>query len=164
METQVMVLGNTLLVSMGEEIDHHCSGRIKGKIDAYLFEQPIQNVIFDFSNTKFMDSSGIGIVLGRYRLLKGIGGTVKVIHISEAHDRMFQMSGVYEMVEKAESTVDALQEEPGNAEAATKGEDYRRDSAASGAKRGEEPHTGCEKEEKTDETEAVSEAGSPVGE
>lgn len=140
METQVMILGNTLLVSMGEEIDHHCSGRIKGKIDAYLFEQPIQNVIFDFSNTKFMDSSGIGIVLGRYRLLKGIGGSVKVIHISEAHDRMFQMSGVYEMVEKAESTVEALKDEPEPSDETGK------------------------KEAEKDESETVSETGSPVGE
>lgn len=115
METQYIVLGNTLLVSMGEEIDHHCSGRIKGRIDSYLFEQPIQHVVFDFSNTKFMDSSGIGIVMGRYRLLKGVGGTVKIIHISETQDKMFEMSGIYDMIEKAESTVQALKGEPDKA-------------------------------------------------
>lgn len=108
METQYMVVGNTLLVSMGEEIDHHSSGRIKGKIDSYLFEQPIRHVIFDFCNTKFMDSSGIGIVMGRYRLLKGLNGSVKVMHLSDTFEKMFELSGMFDYVERAENMVQAL--------------------------------------------------------
>ena len=62
----------------------------------------IKNVIFDFSNTAFMDSSGIGIVVGRYKKVSLVGGKVFVIHANRRMEKMLYMSGLMDIVEMIE--------------------------------------------------------------
>ena len=58
------VIDNYLMVKMPEEIDHHQSSYISENADKLIMGEQINNVVFDFEDTKFMDSSGIGIILG----------------------------------------------------------------------------------------------------
>lgn len=100
METKLRVSGDTMVVELAKELDHHNAVEIKEKIDAYIFRGEIKNIIFDFKNTVFMDSSGIGVILGRHRLLKGVGGVIGVTNINKTIDRIMVISGIYKIVEK----------------------------------------------------------------
>ena len=61
------VIGETLVVRLPEELGHHTAGLIREDTEDLFLEKRIRNVIFDYRQTVFMDSSGIGLVMGRYR-------------------------------------------------------------------------------------------------
>ena len=58
---------NVLIVTLPEEIDHHKTSELAEQIDETLLNGTADKVIFDFAKTRFMDSSGIGLLVGRYR-------------------------------------------------------------------------------------------------
>lgn len=116
METQIFIVGDTLLVSFGEELDHHQAGKIKGKIDREIMVNRAKNVVMDFSATKFMDSSGIGIVIGRYKLLRGVGGTVTIVHAGEQVKKVFELAGIYDYVQTADNIAGVLEKLARNTE------------------------------------------------
>ena len=91
---------DTLLVVMDKDLDHHNATEVKERVDDYIYRGIVKNVIFDFKNTGFMDSSGIGVVMGRHRLVTPLGGTVKVRNLSSNVDRIFLISGLYKIIEK----------------------------------------------------------------
>jgi len=59
----------------------------------------VAHVVFDFEDTRFMDSSGIGIIMGRYRKIACFGGRVYAIHVDKQIQRMFTLSGLNKIVE-----------------------------------------------------------------
>jgi stage II sporulation protein AA (anti-sigma F factor antagonist) len=68
-----------------------------------------KNVVFDFSKVNFMDSSGIGVIMGRYRKVYYMGGKIYVIGINRIVDRIFAMSGLYRIVNKCESMAEIME-------------------------------------------------------
>ena len=68
------IIDNYLCIRMPEEVDHHRSDEICKNADHYILESQVGNVVFDFEDTHFMDSSGIGILIGRYKLISCFGG------------------------------------------------------------------------------------------
>ena len=62
--------GDRLIVRIDGELDHFCAQSVRRDLDALLLDRSIRTLILDFSSLTFMDSSGIGVVLGRYRLLR----------------------------------------------------------------------------------------------
>lgn len=94
-----MSVENKFIYALGGEIDHHSAVKIRHELDEMILEERPEELIFDFSNVKFMDSSGIGLVLGRYRLMATLGGKVKVNGSSREIARIFKMSGVDKIVE-----------------------------------------------------------------
>ena len=70
--------GQTLVIHLPKELDHHNCRNLKYETDLLLSENYISKVVFDFSRTEFMDSSGIGILLNRYKQMAGSGGTQKL--------------------------------------------------------------------------------------
>lgn len=97
------VIDNCLMIRLPQEIDHHEAGFICEMADSYLFREDVKNVVFDFENTKFMDSSGIGIITGRYRKISCFGGKVYAIHTDSQIKRIFKVSGLNKIVEVLES-------------------------------------------------------------
>ncbi len=97
------VIDNCLMIRLPEEIDHHGAGLICENADKYLVRKEVQNVVFDFEKTRFMDSSGIGIIMGRYRKISCFGGRVYAIHLDRQIARIFQLSGLNKIVEVLES-------------------------------------------------------------
>lgn len=83
-----------LIIRLPKEIDHHSVDEIKNKIDKKIEYDCVANIIFDFNNTEFMDSSGIGLLLGRYRMVQYIGGRISVVNVSDNIIKMMRMSGV----------------------------------------------------------------------
>lgn len=68
--------GTVLIIHLPKELDHHNCRNLKYETDLLLSENYINKVVFDFSKTEFMDSSGIGVILNRYKQMAGSGGSV----------------------------------------------------------------------------------------
>lgn len=98
--TSYSITDDTMVVKLARELDHHNSVPIREEIDKQIYSGRVRNIIFDFENTTFMDSSGIGVILGRHRILKNVGGVIAVTNISKSVDRLLTISGIYKIVEK----------------------------------------------------------------
>lgn len=96
------IIDNCLMVRLPEEIDHHMAGDICRQADRLLCREEVCNVVFDFENTRFMDSSGIGVIMGRYNKISCFGGKVYIIHADKRIRRILKMSGMERMVEVLE--------------------------------------------------------------
>ena len=83
-----------LLIKITEEIDHHTSEIIRRKADYEITRYMPRKVIFDFSNVQFMDSAGIGMILGRYKMMKMLGGSVEMKNVPTSLKKIFEMSGI----------------------------------------------------------------------
>jgi len=99
MEEKFEIIDHYLMIRLPEEIDHHVSGRISRRADHLLMDKEVNHVVFDFSDTSFMDSSGIGILAGRQRRISCFGGKVYVIHAKDRIRRILKMSGLEKIVE-----------------------------------------------------------------
>ena len=96
--------GQALIIHLPKELDHHNCLTLKYETDLLLAENYINRIVFDFSQTEFMDSSGIGVIMGRYKQMSYVGGTVYVYGIGKNVDRIFQMSGLYKLVKQWNQT------------------------------------------------------------
>lgn len=93
------VIDHCLMIRLPEEIDHHKSAYICERADKYILNDDVNNVVFDFEDTRFMDSSGIGIILGRYKKISCFGGKVYAIHADRQIRRVLTISGLSKLVE-----------------------------------------------------------------
>ena len=94
------IVRGTLTVHLSGELDHRMAARTREALDALIDESRIRRLVFDVSRLEFMDSSGIGLIIGRYKRLSRRGGSVAVADPDQRIDRLFQMSGVYQVVER----------------------------------------------------------------
>ena len=58
----------------------------------------IKNIIFDFKNIRFMDSSGIGVIIGRYKKISSEGGKVSVVNVNDRVKKIFNLSGMNKII------------------------------------------------------------------
>ena len=86
--------GPVLVAYLSGEIDHHAAGRLREQIDARILSASPERVVLDFGGVGFMDSSGIGLILGRYRLLQDTGGVLAVQGVSAQIAKMLRLSGI----------------------------------------------------------------------
>lgn len=93
------IIDNCLMVRMPAEVDHHLAAYISENADHYILEDGVEHVVFDFEDTKFMDSSGIGIIMGRYRKIACFGGKVFAIHVDRQMRRILTLAGITKVVE-----------------------------------------------------------------
>ena len=93
------VIDHCLMVKMPAEVDHYQADVICEKADRLLVREDVEHVVFDFEDTRFMDSSGIGIVMGRYRKIACFGGKVYCIHADKQIKRILTLSGLNKIVE-----------------------------------------------------------------
>lgn len=88
----------TLLVEITEEIDHHTTEKIRRKLDDDITRYMPRKVIFDFNKVSFMDSAGIGMIIGRYKMVNMLGGTVQMKNVKQSIKKIFEMSGVVRII------------------------------------------------------------------
>ncbi len=88
-----------LIFEITEEIDHHVAEKMRKRTDYEIQRLIPKNVIFDFSKVKFMDSAGIGLLLGRYKQIKSLGGEMKIVNSNERIKKILDMSGVTKLVQ-----------------------------------------------------------------
>lgn len=98
-----------VVVKINEEIDHHVCERIKSKIDLAIEFRKAQYLVFDFDGVNFMDSSGIGLIMGRYKLINKHGGQAFMINLKPAVRKIFQMSGIFKILVECRDMDNVLQ-------------------------------------------------------
>jgi stage II sporulation protein AA (anti-sigma F factor antagonist) len=101
-----------LIIRLSEELDHNNALSIREKADKLIERNHIRHIIFDFSGSSFMDSAGIGVIMGRYRKVIFIGGKIAVASVNAAVDRIFKLSGLYKIIDKYDTVEAALDHLP----------------------------------------------------
>lgn len=97
-----------LIVTIEGEVDHHTSVEIRERVDREYQRRRTRNIIFDFSNIRFMDSSGIGVLMGRYRNVMILGGSVALYGVGDQVDRVLSISGIYKIMKNYDSIDEAI--------------------------------------------------------
>ena len=98
-----------LLFKLEEDIDEYAVQKIRRKLDNEIERYMPKEVIFDFNNVSFMDSAGIGLIMGRYKLASMLGGKVEVTNMNHSVKKIFEMSGMQRIIpEKKCKTEPAL--------------------------------------------------------
>lgn len=99
MSAKIEYRQNQLLAVLDGEIDHHSASLIRvGIDDAIVYRRP-ETLVMDFGGVTFMDSSGIGLVMGRYKLMKTIGGKIRVENLSASAYRVMKLAGLEKLGE-----------------------------------------------------------------
>lgn len=87
-----------LLISITEEIDHHSSEKIRARADFEIQKYIPKKLTLDFKNVNFMDSAGIGMVLGRYKTMTMFGGTMNMKNVNPNVKKVFETAGVTKII------------------------------------------------------------------
>lgn len=98
MECTYVPTTKALTLKITEEIDEHTTEKLRRKIDNEISRFMPRKVIFDFSNVVFMDSAGIGMLLGRYKLVRMLGGELEIINVNRQIKKLFEMSGIIKII------------------------------------------------------------------
>lgn len=92
--------GGRLTVLFSGDIDEYACRTLRGEIDASIDASAPAEVIFDLKKVSFVDSTGLGLILGRYKKLSRTGGVLRLKDVPPAVDRVLRAAGVYTVVEK----------------------------------------------------------------
>lgn len=84
----------SIIAYLNGEIDHHSAKEIREAIDHAAERTTPKQLVLDFKNVTFMDSSGIGLVMGRYKLMSSLGGEVVVTNVSAHIKKVMKISGL----------------------------------------------------------------------
>ena len=97
-----------LIVSVTGELDQHNASYLREQTDLKITHSNIKNLVFDFTNLDFMDSSGIGVIIGRYKLMRTMGGKVQIVVKKQSVKKILELSGVRKIVGIYENLSDAV--------------------------------------------------------
>lgn len=98
----------SIICRLSGEIDHHTSKQMREEIDRYAKSFRPALLVLDFRKVEFMDSSGIGLVLGRYRLMQELEGALKLINMPAHLRKVMHVAGI-ENLDIDINTADSLQ-------------------------------------------------------
>lgn len=98
----------TLIVSIDCELDHHASETVRRRVDGELQRLMPQKVIFDFSGVSFMDSSGIGVIMGRYKNIQRANGTAIMVNVKPEIKKVFEIAGITKLIPQYDNINQAL--------------------------------------------------------
>ena len=99
MENRFEIQGNSLIIHLPKEVDHMVTDEIRRDSDDIIRKKYIRTITFDFSGTAFMDSSGIGLIMGRYRMMGMRGDCIQATGVNSYIEKLLHLSGVYKFVE-----------------------------------------------------------------
>lgn len=98
MEFELKSEQDWLWIQLPAEVDHYQAEQLRTAVKEQMQARYIKYIVFDFRNTQLMDSSGIGLITGRYRELAVRGGQVYVSHVSSKLQKLLTLSGIYRIV------------------------------------------------------------------
>ena len=102
MKSQYIMEKGCLVVYVPRELDHHQANRTRTETDLLIDTYHVRHLVFDFTETEFMDSSGIGVIIGRCKNLGYSGGDVSACHLNERVDKIFTVSGLKKIIQVKE--------------------------------------------------------------
>jgi stage II sporulation protein AA (anti-sigma F factor antagonist) len=89
---------NVLIVRLRGELDHHTADVVRFKMEEAILRGNCDHVILSLKDLLFMDSSGLGVILGRYKQLKAKGGKMVVCDVNQSVYRLFELSGLFKIL------------------------------------------------------------------
>lgn len=95
---QYRPLGEAVTVVIAGELDHYAAPQIRRMLDDLLRDPGITDMVLDLENLTFMDSSGIGVLLGRLRILQSRGGSLSVKNMQPPVEKLFRLSGLQRVI------------------------------------------------------------------
>ena len=98
MEVTYIKEQNTIIFKITEELDHHIVEKLRRIADYEIERHMPRKVIFDFDSVTFMDSSGIGLIIGRYKFTNMLGGKLEVANLTQNVKKIFEMSGILKLI------------------------------------------------------------------
>ena len=101
MKTKYIENEKILIVEITEEIDHHIVDKIRRSVDNEITRYMPRKTIFDFSRVTFMDSAGIGMIIGRYKMMKMLGGSLEIKNVNGSAKKILEMSGIMKIIQVA---------------------------------------------------------------
>lgn len=108
MEVVFKVRGDILIACIKGELDHHNAAPLRKGIDRSMKVFECRDLILDLGGVDFMDSSGIGIALGRYKKLSKSGGRICIAGCSTYIEKVLDMAGVFSIIPKESDVQSAL--------------------------------------------------------
>ncbi len=105
---EIKVYNNVLIVYLKGEVDQHKVSSIRNDIDRSLVENNAKHLIYDFTNVGFMDSSGIGMILSRYKSFSGTSNKLCLSGVSSNTMRLFDMVGLKDIIKIYNNVDEAL--------------------------------------------------------
>ena len=109
LESMFVTKENVLIVRLSGELDHHEAERLRSEWKDMIYKNSTKHVILNLEAVTFMDSSGLGVILGRYKEVLQLGGEMVVCSISPPIKRLFEMSGLFKIVRLEENEAFALE-------------------------------------------------------
>jgi len=94
MSVSIVVKGEVVTAYLGGEIDHHTAAEMRTEIDNSVEEHKPTLLVLDFKNVSFMDSSGIGLVMGRYKTISELNGELAIINTSPGIGKVMRLAGM----------------------------------------------------------------------
>ena len=107
-EMKLGITKNSLVVKFIGDVDNLVFEPYKNKLETVINENKYKKVIMDFSNVTFIDSSGLGLILGRYNQLKKHNGNLYMTGVSKQTEKIFNIAGIWTIMNKYDSLDDAL--------------------------------------------------------
>ena len=98
MESKFYEEDKLLVLKITDEIDDCNVQKIRGKADYEIERYMPKKIVFDFSSVTFMDSSGIGFIIGRYKFAKMLGCQVELSNLGDSIQKVFEMSGILKLI------------------------------------------------------------------
>ena len=102
--------GLCVRVALRGEIDHCSAQSMRLDIENAIEDPKIKSLVIDFTDVSFMDSSGIGILIGRYKSMKERGGSVSAIGLSVQVEKLFRLAGLHRIISIGEIVEEAANE------------------------------------------------------
>lgn len=100
MEIKSKVKNGTLCILLNGELDEYSANYVRDSLDNLINKMSFNKLVIDMSELEFMDSTGIGVLIGRYKKLKSKNILMYIINPNIHIERIFKMSGLYEIIPK----------------------------------------------------------------
>jgi len=97
-----------LVVRLSGELDHHSAQTVKATLEEAIERGRVNHIVLSLKDLSFMDSSGLGVILGRYKQISNRGGKMVVCDINQAVYRLFELSGMFKIIQVEDDERSAL--------------------------------------------------------
>ncbi len=108
LQIDITVEQNILIIRLNGELDHHTSEQLRREVEHKIDTEGIEHILLNLEKLTFMDSSGLGVILGRYKQISQKNGRMIVCAISPSIYKLFELSGMFKIVDIADSEEQAL--------------------------------------------------------
>ena len=100
MQMEIEAAEDRLTARIKGELDHHSAAQARAQLDALIADKRIRELRLDLKGLTFMDSSGLGVILGRYRVIAGRGGKMSIGGANRSIERILRRAGIYALVDR----------------------------------------------------------------